>query len=144
MRSVILAGTVLVAFVDIAEAQTAPQAPAALPAKQQTAASSAQLMAVVGDGLIELKEGRSVDLTKNEVLLTMTRGQNKDALERGQVQFLISGQGAHMSVGQRLNLKDWGGLRQALKDKDKCFLDLIDVVAPKGAPAAATLRFSCS
>lgn len=143
MRSIVWASAILASVAGMARAQSAPQAPAA-PAAKQAAAAQPALMAIVGDGIFVLKEGSSLDLTKNEILLTMTRGQNRDALERGQVHLMFSGQSHNMSVGSRLDLKDWGSFRKILKDKDKCFLDLIDVVAPKGAPSAATFRFSCA
>ena len=143
MRSIICAGAFLAAVSGMARAQSAPQAPAA-PAAKQAAAAQPALMAIVGDGIFILKEGSSLDLTKNEILMTMPRGQNKDNLERGAVQLLVSGQSLSMNLGGRFDLKTWSPTSKQVKDKDKCFLDLIDVVAPKGAPAAATFRFSCA
>lgn len=143
MRSIIFAGAMVAATTGMAQSQSAPQAPAA-PAANLAVSVQPVLMAVVGDGIFVLKEGSSLDLTKNEILMTMPRGQNKDGLERGTVELRISGHSLHMNLGGRHDLKTWSPTSKQVKDKDKCFLDLIDVVAPKGAASAATFRFSCT
>lgn len=120
----------------------APQVPVG--EARQVPVGEAKLMAVVGDGVFELRQGKSVDLTKNQLLLTFRRDQNKQAVEdQGYIALTLAGIGFGLKPGDRLNLKSYNEIAKVLKDTDKCFLDLIDVVAPKGAPANATFRFSC-
>ena len=128
----------------------ATAAVAQAPAKQEAApqavlvpAPQAKLQIVVGEGLFDLRFGQSVDLTKNQTLLTSRRDREQRGIEQGTVYLTIAGVQYDMTVGQRLDLKQWGPTQKDVKDKDKCVLDLIDVVAPKGAPAQATFRFSC-
>ncbi|MGE3916337.1 MAG: hypothetical protein AB7F78_11630 [Hyphomicrobiaceae bacterium] len=117
---------------------------AALPSAAPAAASAqAPLMAIVGDGLFELRQGRSVDLTRKEVLMTFVRQQTPESLAAGQISLQIVGVGLHLKVGDRLDLKRWPYTSKLMADKDSCYLDLIDVVSPKGAPATANFRFTC-
>lgn len=118
--------------------------PQGTPAAQQAAAAKPALMAIVSDGIFELRQGQSVDLTKKEVLVTFTRQQVPAELEKGRIFLSIAGASRDLTVGNRFDLKTWSATQKAVSDKDKCFLDLIDVVAPKGAPPVATFRFSCN
>lgn len=116
-----------------AEAQTARTEPA----------PAAKLEVVTGQGLFELRLGKSVDLTKNQWLLSFVGDNRPESLADGRANIKIAGAGWWMRTGDRLNLKTFNTTQKDAKDKDQCYLDLIEVVAPKGAPAVATFRFHC-
>lgn len=134
MRTTILCGAMALLACGPALAQA--------PAKTEPVGQAA-LQRIVGDGVFELKQGKSIDLTKKEWLLTFKGEQNRDSLERSQITIMIAGYQHSMTPGQRHDFKGYSSTQKDAKDKDKCFLDLVDVVAPKGAPATATFRFSC-
>ncbi len=135
MRKYTVAGVALLAMgvPEVMAQGSAPQVPL----------GSAKLQAVTGDGVFDLREGKSVDLTKQQLLLTFKPNQRRETLEASRIDVMLAGSFIAMTPGQRVNLKTFPASAKELKDKDKCFLDLIEVVAPKGAPATATLRFSC-
>ena len=122
-------------------------AAAAVSAAAQSAktepAPAAKLEVVTGQGLFELRLGKSVDLTKNQWLLSFVGDNRPESLAEGRVNIKIAGAGWWMRTGDRLNLKTFNTTQKDAKDKDQCYLDLIEVVAPKGAPATATFRFHC-
>lgn len=97
----------------------------------------------VDDGVFELRQGNSVDLTKHAILLTMRADQQPRALEKGQFAILIAGQQQVVSVGRRIDLKRQRSIERDLQSRDQCFLDVVSFIAPKGAPATATFRLSC-
>lgn len=97
----------------------------------------------VDDGVFELRQGASVDLTKHAILLTVKADQPERTVERGQFYVLIAGQQQQVAAGKRIDLKRMRGIEKELKSKDQCFLDVVSFVAPKGAPATATFRLSC-
>lgn len=97
----------------------------------------------VDDGVFELRQGTSVDLTKHAILLTVKADQPERTVERGQFYVLIAGQQQQVAAGKRIDLKRMRGIDKELKSKDQCFLDVVSFVAPKGAPATATFRLSC-
>lgn len=106
-------------------------------------APAAKLEVVTGQGLFELRLGKSVDLTKNQWLLSFVGDNRPEGLAEGRVNIKLSGASWSMRIGDRLNLKTFNTTEKDAKDKDQCYLDLIEVVAPKGAPASATFRFHC-
>ena len=97
----------------------------------------------VDDGVFELRQGASVDLTKHAILLTVRADQSERNTERGQFYVLIAGQQQQLAAGKRIDLKRMRGIDKDLKSRDHCFLDVVSFVAPKGAPATATFRLSC-
>lgn len=123
-----LAATMVSAVAQTAKTEPVPQA---------------KLEVVTGQGLFELRLGKSVDLTKNQWLLTFVTSQHPESLQQGRINISVAGSSYSMTVGNRLDFKSFGATRNDTKDKDKCYLDLIEVVAPKGAPATATFRFHC-
>lgn len=129
------------AMIGAAAAQTAKTEPA--PQATLEPAPRAKLEVVTGQGLFDLRIGKSVDLTKNQWLLTFVHNQFSDSLQLGQINISVAGQHYTLSVGGRLDLKQFRATEQDARDKDKCYVDLIEVVAPKGAPATATFRFYC-
>ena len=103
----------------------------------QVAVAPARLMAIIGDGVFEMRPGKSLDLTKSQILMTFVREWNEEVFLK------IAGTEHRMKVGDRLDLKHFGATTHQLQARDSCFLDLVEVVLPKGAPANATFRFSC-
>ena len=128
-------------MIGAAAAQTAKTEPA--PQATLEPAPRAKLEVVTGQGLFDLRIGKSVDLTKNQWLLTFVNNQFPDSLQQGQINISVAGQHYTLAVGDRLDLKQFRATEQDARDKDKCYVDLIEVVAPKGAPATATFRFYC-
>ncbi len=104
---------------------------------------AAKLEVVTGDGLFELRQGRSLDLTKNQWLLHFPQDNRRENMEAGRISLKISGVGYDLRVGDRIDLKTFHVTMKDVKDRDKCYLDLVDVLVPKGAPAVATFRFHC-
>ena len=97
----------------------------------------------IDDGVFELRQGTSVDLTRHAILLTVKADQPARSVERGQFYVLIAGQQQQVAAGKRVDLKRMRGIDKELKSRDQCFLDVVSFVAPKGAPATATFRLSC-
>lgn len=124
----------------LAAASTSAQTPE--PAARPSVTPAATLLRV-DEGVFELRQGRSVDLTNKKVLFTFVVEQDRSNFERGRFRASIAGYTFEGHVGLRFNLKDNGYTRDYVKDKDTCFLDVVDLVAPKGAPATVTLRLHC-
>lgn len=100
-------------------------------------------LARIDDGVFELRQGNSVDLTKHAILLTVRPDQSDRLIERGLFYVMIAGQQQQLSAGKRVDLKRMRALERELKSTAQCFLDVVSFVAPKGAPATATFRLSC-
>lgn len=99
-------------------------------------------LARIDDGVFELEQGTAVDLTDRMILLYFN-GLIESRSHASAIYLTVAGQRRQMRVGQRLNIKTEGGLSALLKDKDECFLDLVDLVAARGGTPVATLRFFC-
>jgi hypothetical protein len=97
----------------------------------------------VEEGVFELRAGKSIDLTDRQVLLTLMPMQDARVNQQGRFTIALSGQRYMVMIGQRVDLKHFGTTRKVFADKDECYLDVIDFVAPKGAPATATFRINC-
>lgn len=97
----------------------------------------------VDEGVFELRVGKSMDLTNRQVLLSIPVQQDDRMFAQGRFAIGLSGLRLTVVVGQRLDLKRYPNTKKALSDKDECFLDVLDFVAPKGAPGTATFRLSC-
>lgn len=93
----------------------------------------------VDDGVFELREGKSVDLTDRAMLLTF----RKTGEEFGAVcaQLVLAGREFCMRIGQQWNLQQ--DFNAVFHDKERCFLNVFEINAPKGAAATALLRFYC-
>ncbi len=97
----------------------------------------------VDEGVFQLRQGKSVDLTKHTILLTLRAEQTERDTEKSQFYILIAGDSKRVKVGDRVDLRRVRRLERDLKSKDQCFLDVVDFVAPRGAPATATFRINC-
>lgn len=120
------------------------QAPAANSAPKQVTSSVTATLYRIDEGMFDLRHGQSIDLTDRKVLLTFTVSQNASLLESKHIYLAINGTSQEMTPGRRLNLKTTNPFTKIFADKAECYLDLIDVAMPKGAPMVATFRFECS
>src|SRR5262245_46907782 len=59
----------------------------------------------VDDGVFELRQGASVDLTKHAILLTLRGDQSERSVERSLFYVMIAGQQHLVSPGKRIDLK---------------------------------------
>lgn len=124
------------------------------PAPKQKSSSPTATLYRVDEGVFELRQGEMIDLTDRKVTLHFAKKQNVELAQEQQIISVnISADYSHtwdLEVGHRFDFKNGyknygiakpGGI--LMKDKAKCFLDLVDVAVPKGAPMIATFRFEC-
>lgn len=93
----------------------------------------------VDDGVFQLKEGKTIDVTDRFLLLAFRHG--KKCLE-----IVLNGRRSCIEVGKRFDLKGKHApfhLGELFQDKNQCFLDVVEIDAPKGADATATFRLHC-
>ena len=113
-------------------------------AKPYKVAASVELYRVDG-GIFDFKVGEVMDLTDRKVLFSFPATDNSNTRkyleERKEPCFHINSQTFCRKLGTRLDIKSY--FSKIFKDKDTCFLDVIGLTLPKGAPAIATLRFYC-
>lgn len=132
-----LAVGLLMALTSTASAQDA--AP-----KQKSATPTAILYRVDG-GMFDLKAGEVIDLTDRQILLTApTQERQTDGVNQECFSLVIQSLGLRSCYarGSRIDLK-YGDRQGLLKDKAQCYLEMIGIAHPKGAPGVATLRFVC-
>jgi hypothetical protein len=110
---------------------------------QATRPSPGEGLTRVDEGVFQLRQGKSVDLTKHAILLTVRAEQSERDFERSQFYVMIAGNSTRAKVGDRIDLRRIRRLERDLKSKDQCYLDVVDFVAPRGAPATATFRINC-
>ncbi len=101
----------------------------------------------VDEGVFDLKIGRTIDLTNRRMLLSIRYGREQKCCR-----LTINGmtpQGNEVigdynwSIGSRIDLKEMESTEEFVQDKNRCFLDIVDIVDPKGAPGTATFRLFC-
>ena len=103
---------------------------------------AAQLMRV-DDGVFELEVGKTIDLTNRKILLTIQARRRGRKMECCDIR--INGDRLLWhSVGHRFDLKTIRVTRDVVADKTACFLDLVDLVTPKGGKWIATFRLACT
>jgi len=132
-------------------AAPSPAAPAAAP--KQVSSSPTATLYRVDEGIFDIREGQTLDLTDRKILMAFRVISNayerESFVERKQVRIYFSGAGRTLdntfNQGQRLDLKNNTNYYPKLfADKAECYLDLIDTAAPKGGTLVATFRFVCS
>jgi hypothetical protein len=115
---------------------------AAMPALSQPAQKStvpAGILMRVDEGVFDLQLGKTIDLTDRKVLLAINLYGSQGAC----CEIRLNGNRYIKSVGDRLDLKDLRALASLFTDRSQCFLDIVDVIVPQGAPARATFRLHC-
>lgn len=120
-----------------AAAQTTPATATPLPMASPVPVPAAKLYRV-DDGVFEIEMGKPIDLTNRRILLWI--GPHRD----GCCDLTLNGQRfAPWQAGSRLNLKEIPWTRQHVADRAECYLDIIEVVVPKGGKSTATFRLHC-
>lgn len=93
----------------------------------------------VEDGVFQLREGKTIDLTDRFLLLAFRQGGKC-------LEITLNGRRSCIEVGKRFDLK-WKHapfhLGKLFQDKNRCFLDVAEISAPKGADATAIFRLHC-
>lgn len=110
------------------------------PMAQAHQVASANLSNVT-DGVFTMQEGQSLDITDENLLITLVNGGD------GCVTLSMNGGSACIANGHRLHLKSLGNapfyIRGMFTEKQTCFLDVFNVVTVKGQPATADFRLLC-
>lgn len=120
-----------------AEAQHAMPVPEA----RKYVVPAAQLMRV-DEGVFEVPADSTIDLTDRKILLSVTTYASGREKKCCNITFNGDRQ-SWRAVGHRFDLKRIRGTKSYVEDKAECFLDVIDVATPKGAPWLATFRLHC-
>jgi hypothetical protein len=105
----------------------------------------------VDEGVFTVKFGQTIDLTNRRLLLTIKDGPvwGEDGPKCCQIAVsgqIITGQWAedpNTLIGKRIDLKRLKSTSSYVQDKERCFVDVVDVVDRKGAPGTATFRLFC-
>ena len=105
----------------------------------------------VDEGLFTIKFGETIDLTNRRLLLTIKNGPVWGEDGRKCCQIAVSGQiitgqwaeAPNALIGKRIDLKRLKSTSSYVEDKERCFVDVVDVVDRKGAPGTATFRLFC-
>lgn len=114
--------------------------------KMMTSSPTAKLYRV-DEGLFDIKLGEVLDLTDRKVLFSFpaqSDDNKREYIRKNQaIKLSINSGPAYIEVGKRLDLKRMGETRAIFDDKSECYMDLIGLAIPKGAPVIATFRFQC-
>lgn len=105
----------------------------------------AALLHRVDEGVFQLKLGQSIDLTDRKVLFTF-RGffrDNEQSRKDKHIYVYINGDSKHIHQGDRIDLKKHKKTHKYFEGNEECFIDYVDLIAPKGAPAVGTFRLHC-
>jgi hypothetical protein len=106
----------------------------------------------VDEGVFTIKFGQTIDLTNRRILLTIKYGRpswDRESLVCCQLalngQILPEQEPADSTrlIGERIDLKRLESTSSYVEDKERCFVDVVDVVDRKGAPGTATFRLFC-
>lgn len=95
----------------------------------------------VDEGVFRIEIGKSIDLTDRKVLLNIKYVNKRDEIKCCNIS--LNGQSVQWAIGSRIDLKRERQTRDYFKDRNDCFLDIIDVLTPKGATGTATFRLHC-
>lgn len=120
----------------------------------------------VTEGVFQLRVGQSMDLTDQQILLSMvgrkwryfdhemikcTRLDNRRTFEHTSADFIndrlfhieIDGINACVKTGQRIDLKSLPSATAAVKAKERCLLDVVGFDFPNPNTSTATFRLTC-
>jgi len=111
-----------------------------LPRAKRFVVPIAKLMRV-DEGVFELEIGKTIDVTDRKILLSIriSSGHRKECC----IITLNGERASWRAVGSRLDLKKERSTSKYVEDKDVCYIDVIDIARPKGAPGIATFRLHC-
>lgn len=99
----------------------------------------------VEQGVFELKQGQSIDLTDRKVLFTFRDfyGMGERFRKEKNISVYVSGKSYGIRPGDRIDFKDQRHLSKYFEGNEQCFLDYVSLIAPKGASAVGTFRLHC-
>ena len=95
----------------------------------------------IDSGTFELRQGQAIDLTDRKVLFAVRSAQDPNPSPSRIFTVAINGFDRNVRPGERIDLKDV--LQSVFADSTFCGVDVLDYVAPKGAPATAKFRLIC-
>jgi hypothetical protein len=111
-------------------------------APNQKSASVTATLYRVESGLFDAEADKVMDLTDRMIIFKWAAWNRSEAnLKEKLIDVRFNNQSIATRPAQRVDLK--GMFREELKDKGRCFIDLIDVIAPQGGAPIATFRFEC-
>ena len=93
----------------------------------------------VDDGVFALRPGMSIDLTDIPILAAFSGYDAK----RQQVFLKLNGTTHRLRTGDRVDFMTERRLRTLTEGRARCYLDLTNVRAARGAPVTATFRLNC-
>lgn len=96
--------------------------------------------------MFEILVDGTIDLTDRRIFLSIRPYRDWATAPKKCCNLLLNGQNTSLGidpVGKRFDLKQLRETQQFVADKEQCFLDVVDVVKPKGAPWIATFRLHC-
>ena len=96
----------------------------------------------VTNGVFELREGESKDVTDRGILLHLTQVVAKDG-RASRLFIMLNGGNYSPDIGMRYDLKALGQTREFVKDFRTCVLDVVSAKAPIGGQPSAVFRQLC-
>jgi hypothetical protein len=100
----------------------------------------------VDEGVFEIPVDGTIDLTDRRIFLSIRSYREWATAPKKCCNLLLNGQNTSIGsdpVSKRFDLKQLRETQEFVVDKEQCFLDVVDVVMPKGAPWIATFRLHC-
>lgn len=94
------------------------------------------------DGVFRMEEGASVDLTDEHLLLTLVKGKADCIAVR------LNSRTSCVENGTRIDLKNSANapfyIRGMFEEKERCILDVFNLIDAKGQRASADFRLICA
>ena len=119
------------------------QPSASAPATGAPSASAPATHLRVDDGVFQLGDGQSIDLTDRRILFAMTANRSY-RINAARASTSINGKSQAMNVGDRLDLKVFKPTKNFLTDKNICFIDFLRTEKALGDDRfVAVFRFFC-
>lgn len=94
----------------------------------------------VEEGVFQLKNGQSMDLTDRKVLFTFREVMPK---RNDRISVSVNGAREVLKLGDRVDLKKLRGTAKYFEGNEECFVDFFKLLVPKGAAAIASFRLYC-
>ena len=120
------------------------QPSASAPTAGAPSASAPAMHLRVDDGVFQLGNGASIDLTDRRILFATSARSGAYKITSDRVYTSINGAAETMRVGDRLDLKSFKSTQNFLTDKSICFVDLLRTEKAMGeGQFTAVFRFFC-
>jgi hypothetical protein len=108
---------------------------------QERPVGTSQLVYVT-NGVFELREGESKDVTDRGILLHLTQVEANDG-RASRLRIMLNGGSYSPVIGTRYDLKNLGQTKEFVKDFRTCVLDVVSAKAPIGGQPSAVFRQLC-